>query len=204
MTDNPIVETIGRATVAAIPYVGGSVGEIIFGHRDRTRERRLAAYLDDIACQLKNINESDVDKAYLESEEFIDFLESVLDRASRVRANDKRRRLSRVLCAQVASPIPIDFAELFLDLVIEIKESQILILREHEQGDSSLANQSFRTPRHYSLKQGQYRYLVQVLISRGLMLELHLAKTGDGRKQRPFERLEITELGREFLSFLEH
>jgi hypothetical protein len=204
MADLPKTETLARATVAAVPYIGGAVGEIVFGHRDRTKQRRLAEFIEDISRRLHDVEKSTVNADYLESEEFADFLEAVLERATRVRAEAKRERLSRALCRQIIHPIPLDFGELFLDLVVELNESQVRILSEHDQGSASQAGASFRTPRHYSLRQGQYRYFVQILISRGLMLELHVPKTGIGEKYKPFERLEVTELGKEFLKFLHH
>ena len=204
VTEHPNRQTAIRAAAASVPWIGGAITEIWFGHRDRTKQRRLAAFLDDIADRLRNIDEAKVDKDYIGSEDFVDFLDSVLDRATRVRADDRRARLSRALCEQITRPIPIDFADLFLDLVLELNSSQVHILKEHAQGSPNRSSSSFRTPRHYSLRQGHYRYLVQVLISRGLMLEQHVPKTGVGEKYRPFERLEVTELGLEFLKFLEH
>jgi hypothetical protein len=204
MTDCPKTQTVIRAGVVALPWIGGVVGEILFGHRDRAKAAKVGAFLEELKVRLHDIDEEKIDFAYLETEDFADLLEAVLGRAKHARKEEQRTRLCRALCEQIISPRPLDFAELFLDLALELHESQIQILKEHSNTSSTRANAAFRTARHYRLNHGQYRYFIQILISRGLMLELHGRWTGIDKKYRPFERLEITELGREFLKFLTH
>lgn len=205
MTEHPRAETVIRAGVSALPsWIGGPLGEVWFGHRDRARLARVEDFLRELRNQLTHLDRDRVDFAYLKSDEFADLLEAVVQRAQRARREDQRSRLSQILCGQMTDPIPIDFAELFLDLVMELNASQLQILEGHLSCPPEHAKPSYRTPRYYGLNQGQYRYYVQVLISRGLLLEQHLPKTGIGERHRPFQRLEITELGKEFLKFLEH
>jgi hypothetical protein len=72
-----------------------------------------------------------------------DLIEEVLGRAMRTSALKKHARLARVLLHGVGSTDKPDFEDQFLDLVLELNETQIHILNVHAQFPSAV-NESFQ------------------------------------------------------------
>ena len=99
------------------------------------------------------------------------------------------------------------FDDRFLDLLLSLTEIQVHILAEHLRANQKRENSNqditedieHRQPSYYNLSDSKYRFLVQDLISRSL-LYTHSVGRGD---LSVFQFLEVTELGRAFIRFLE-
>ena len=76
-------ESVIRGLVGAIPCVGTALNEAIFDLRARLKQERLEKFVEKLAGVLKTLDTAKVDTAYIQSEEFVDFLEDVLIRAAK-------------------------------------------------------------------------------------------------------------------------
>ena len=80
-------ESVIRGLVGAIPCVGTALNEAIFDLRARLKQERLEKFVEKLAGVLKTLDTAKVDTAYIQSEEFVDFLEDVLIRAAKASPN---------------------------------------------------------------------------------------------------------------------
>ena len=201
-------ESVIRGLVGAIPCVGTALNEAIFDLRARLKQERLEKFVEKLAGVLKTLDTAKVDTAYIQSEEFVDFLEDVLIRAAKARAEEKLRKLAAVLAGRLQHAEGTPFDDRFLDLLLSLSDLQVRILAEHlratkerekSKKDASDANGKHRQPRFYDVAGSEYLFLVQDLIAKALLYDEGMNRLD----ARPFQILEITEFGRAFLRFLE-
>ena len=201
-------ESVIRGLVGAIPSVGTALNEVIFDLRARLKQERLKKFVEELARSLQTLEADRVDTAYIQSEDFVDFLEDVLIRAARTTAEEKRRKLAAVLAGRFQHAEGTPFDDRFLDLLLSLSDLQVRILAEHlraakerenSKKDADDANGKHRQPSCYDLSDSKYLFLVQDLISKALLYDEGMNRLD----ARPFQILEITEFGRAFLRFLE-
>lgn len=212
------LETTGRALLGSVPAIGTALNEIVFEHASRLKRRRFEEYVRGIAEDLEALESSAIDNDYLQSDEFIDFFESLLNKVTKTSSKEKRERLKKAFVGQIQEPIQTDYQNTFLDLIMNISEQQIIIMKEHiqykglmsqkeylealgkntKEEDKGFRLAEFRTGQFYGISRDEYRYLVQDLIAKCLMVD-----DGMGRMDiRPLQVLETTELGKHFIDFI--
>ncbi len=201
-------ESLVRSILGTVPLFGTTLNEAFFDLRARLKHERLERFIEDLAKNVHSLETEKIDTGYIHSEEFVDFLEDVLIRATKIRADEKREKLAAVLAARIQDGEGTPFDDRFLDLLISLTEMQIRILDEHlraaERRDESNkgiseASREHRQPGYYEISDSNYRFLVQDLLARSL-LYTHRAGRGD---LGPLQFLEVTELGEAFVRFLE-
>ena len=111
--------------------VGTLLNEAIFEGRARLKQERLEKFVEYLADSLQTLDSDKIDRAYIQSAEFVDFLEDVLIRAAKVRAEEKRRKLAAVLAGRLQHAAGTPFDDRFLDLLIALSDIQVRILAEH-------------------------------------------------------------------------
>ena len=190
-------ESVVRGIFGVIPTIGTALNEAIFDYRARLKQERLEKFVEEVAGILRTIESNKIDTAYIQSEEFVDFLEDVLIRAAKIRAEEKRRKLAAVLAGRLQHAQSTPFDDRFLDLLLSLTEIQVRILVEHLRANDE--NNEHRQPSYYDLPDSEYRFLVQDLISKALIYDDSINRYST----RPFQILQITELGRAFSRFLE-
>ena len=189
-------ESVIRGLVGAIPYVGTALNEAIFDLRARLKQERLEKFVEELASILQTLESDKIDVVYIQSAEFVDFLEDVLVRAAKVRAEEKRRKLAAVLAGRLQHAEGTPFDDRFLDLLISLSDTQVRILAEHlrtaekRENSDSEEDAKHRQPSYYNVSESEYPLLIQDLMSRGLFV----FAGGLG---------EVTELGQAFIYFLE-
>ena len=196
-------ESVVRSLLGAIPSIGTALNEAIFDLRARLKQERLEKFVGYLADSLQTLETDKIDVAYIQSAEFVDFLEDVLIRAAKIRAEEKRRKLAAVLAGRLQHAEGTPFDDLFLDLLIALSDIQVLILAEHlrvaEEQEKSEEDAEHRQPSYYNIPESEYCFLIQDLMSKAL---LYAPVFGRGHLG-PFQFLEVTELGQEFIRFLE-
>ena len=150
--------------------------------------------MEELASILQTLESDKIDVAYIQSDEFVDFLEDVLIRAAKVKAEEKRRKLAAVLAGRLQYAEGTSFDALFLDLLISLSGTQVRILDEHlraaEKQENSGGDAKHRQPSYYNVSESEYPLLIQDLMSKGLFV----FSGGLGT---------VTELGQAFIRFLE-
>ena len=188
-------ESVLRSLLGAIPSIGTALNEAIFDLRARLKQERLEKFVEELASILQTLESDKIDVAYIQSDEFVDFLEDVLIRAAKVKAEEKRRKLAAVLAGRLQYAEGTSFDDLFLDLLISLSGTQVRILDEHlraaEKQENSGGNAKHRQPSYYNVSESEYPLLIQDLMSKGLFI----FSGGLGT---------VTELGQAFIRFLEH
>ena len=201
-------ESMVRSILGAVPLFGTALNEAFFDLRARLKHERLIKFVEDLANIVRNLETEKIDTAYIHSEEFVDFLEDVLIRATKTRAEEKRKKLAAVLAGRIQDGEGTPFDDRFLDLLISLTEMQIRILdghlraaerREDSNKDVPDASAEHRQPGFYGLSESRYRFLVQDLLAKSLLYPYVTSRGGLG----PLQCLELTELGEAFLRFLE-
>lgn len=190
-------ESVVRGILGAIPYVGTALNEAIFDFRARLKQERLEKFVEELAGILQTLESDKIDTAYIQSEEFVDFLEDVLIRATKIRAEEKRRKLAAVLAGRLQHAKSTSFDDRFLDLLLSLTEVQVRILDEHLRATDE--SKKHRQPSYYDLSDSDYYFLVQDLISKALLYDDGMNRLG---ATRPFQIVKITALGRAFIQFL--
>ena len=201
-------ETLVRSLLGAIPFVGTALNEAIFDLSARLKQVRLEKFVEELDRNLRALEADKIDTAYIYSEEFVDFLEDVLIRAAKTRAEEKRKKLAAVLAGRLQHAKSTPFDDRFLDLLLSLTEIQVRILAEHLRAakkrensnqDTDEASTEHRQPGYYDLSDSEYRFLVQDLISKALLYTHAVGRGNLG----VFQFLEVTELGQAFIRFLE-
>ena len=149
-----------RGLVGAIPYVGTLLNEAIFEGRARLKQERLEKFVEYLADSLQTLESDKIDRAYIQSAEFVDFLEDVLIRAAKVRAEEKRKKLAAVLAGRLQHTAGTPFDDRFLDLLISLSDTQVRILAEHlraaEEQENSGEDAKHRQPSYYNVSESEY------------------------------------------------
>ena len=133
-----------KGAIGAIPFAGTALNEVIFEGRSRLKQERINNFILMLQGYMENVSESDTDFNYMKTEEFSDIIESVLIRVSNTRSLEKRKRFRNLLIGQITIQEKPKFSEHFLDIINQIEEIQILILRNMEMFSES-CNTSFFT-----------------------------------------------------------
>jgi hypothetical protein len=111
-----------RALVAAIPGIGGSLDMVLASEGQRVYRERIRklieAMKDDMQERMETIENSTLDRDYLESEEFFDLVMRALDAAIKTRDEVQRRWYARILTESTIRSAREDHSpEEYLDLI---------------------------------------------------------------------------------------
>lgn len=88
---------------SALPYVGGPISNILSGIGNRRRINRIHGIIDQLALELQDFK-SEVAEKYVQTDEFEELLEKILQQASNERNERKRQFYSQFLLNDIKSP----------------------------------------------------------------------------------------------------
>jgi hypothetical protein len=214
---------LSRGVLGAIPYVGTALNETIFDSRGRLKQKRINQFVEELSKYLEQINEDQIDFEFIKTDDFGDLFESLLKRVIYNKSLEKLHRFKKILVNQMLEPRPTDYTETFLDIVSKINEHQVEILLTHkkikegnlfttednkpERGviDAGVIGQepdndisAFRKADFYGLDNETYKFYIQDLTSKSLLIDDSVNRWD----ARPFDFVEITQFGIEFLNFI--
>lgn len=215
--------SVVKGLLGAVPFAGTALNEALFEARGRIKQRRINTFIEELSSYMASLNKNDINFEAIQSEEFSDIFESILKRVAYNRSTEKLHRFKKILVNQMISPVQPVFTETFLDLVQRLEEPQIAILNHYKKmrlgtvdrevvpaergvidggdafGKHEVKEPSYNKPEFFGLDEASYIFFVQDLISKALIIDDSINRYG----ARPFDILEITQFGMEFLSFLE-
>lgn len=118
-----------RATIAAIPHIGGSV-DILFTHRrDQIVRDRVERLLAEMAIRLELMDPSGIDLRLIDSEEFYDLFLSALDKASRTRAASKFNAIAAIVLDALSHRFQTRVTALdLLNIVCDLSDQEAIVL----------------------------------------------------------------------------
>lgn len=200
-----------RGAIGAIPYVGSLLNEVVFDARSRLKQQRLEAFFRAVAEDVARIDESAIDKDYLVSDDFSDLIEDVCQRAARATSESKRLRFKDVLVRALTERPPPDLTPMFLAVLAEITEEEIVVLEKLCEATTWLRQKKaeghkadvrafdFSSGTVHGFAVPHFRLILQGLIRKGL------AHDDTGGRLGPIEHNDIvlgTDLGIAFLDWL--
>jgi hypothetical protein len=215
--------SVVKGLIGAVPYAGTALNEVLFESRGRIKQKRINTFIEHLSSYMSSFNEKDIDFEHIKSEEFGDIFESILKRVAYNRSIEKLHRFKKILANQIISPKQTVFTETFLDLVQRLEEAQIQILDHYKKinkgeierekeitergtvdggtwgGEEDVKGPSDLDAKYFHLDETSYKFFVQDLISKSLLFDDSINRIDS----RPFEVLQISQFGMEFLNFLD-
>ncbi|MFP3599341.1 hypothetical protein [Chryseobacterium sp. SIMBA_029] len=126
--DNHTQVTGLKILIQSIPYIGTPLNEILFEHRGRIKQERLNKFVQNLKDYLETVSESSINESYINSEEFGDIFESIIEKVGRTQNEEKLKRFRQILIKQISVPEKREYIESFLDVVSKITDKQFEIL----------------------------------------------------------------------------
>lgn len=211
-------ESIVKSVMGAVPIVGGLLNEVFFDLWSRIKQERINIFFEELTIYVNSSPQTKFDFKYIKSENFTDLFLSVLKRVLTTSSIEKISRFKIVLFKGLTNSLNLDNSETFLDLVLKITETEIIILNHYRKikcneiipndkildrgeidGNHINCVSEFRKSSFFKLSEQAYKQYVQNLYSKGLLIDDGINRFGI----KPFEILEISELGLAFLNFIE-
>ena len=90
-------KTILRAIISAIPYIGSSIDVILSTEAQKIIQKRLNFLLEQLKIDILDLKETNIDRKYLQSEEFFDLLIKTLELTAKTRHREKIKIYSKIL-----------------------------------------------------------------------------------------------------------
>jgi len=114
-----------RATVQAIPVVGGSVDTLFAWRGQQIRQERIEKFLQQLA---ERISEISAPVASVPEEELYDLMIDAFDRVVRTRSEEKRARFAQIISRQVQNGGSVADAETALRVIAGLEDAHIEVL----------------------------------------------------------------------------
>ncbi|KQS93665.1 hypothetical protein [Chryseobacterium sp. Leaf394] len=122
-----------KILIQSLPYIGTPLNEFLFEHRGRIKQDRINNFVQNLKDYLETINENVINSEYINSEEFGDIFETILEKISRTESDEKLKRFKQILVRQIEVPERREYIESFLDIISKITDKQFEILILHDK-----------------------------------------------------------------------
>ena len=132
---------IPRAAVVGIPYVGSTIDVLLSGKASRRWQERVMSLLDELRIRLGKIEESHIDKGFLDSDEFQQLIIRVFQALQSSYEHEKITYFAEILSRVITKgSLRDERAERYITLVNELTGLHIRIIKLFaERRESSLS-----------------------------------------------------------------
>lgn len=128
------------ALISIIPYIGSAINEAVFDRRSRIKQERINSFVTELGKSVSKIDESKIDKSYIQSDEFGDVLESTFKKVSEFGTKTRIIRFKNILLNQVILKYEAPRIETFLSIITTLSEKQLLLLEHYQLNEIKLKN----------------------------------------------------------------
>lgn len=138
MTNNnskEVLTSVAKSLFSAIPYAGTALTELVFDYNGRIKQNRLNHFTEILAEGFTQ--NSDINLENIKTEHFNDLFESILKRVVTTKSETKLHRFKDILINELKTPSESDIIDIYLDLINNLSENEILILFNHRHFDKS-------------------------------------------------------------------
>ncbi len=118
--------TVLRAAVQAIPYIGGPLDTLLAGKGSSIRLQRLEAFVSDLTMKLDRAESVQP----VDEQDLFDLMIEAMEKATRTRLAEKRALYANVVAKHVAEGRKLDETEMALRIVETLDLIHLEILRE--------------------------------------------------------------------------
>jgi len=123
-----------KSALSAIPYAGQVLNEILFDYRGRIKQERINSFALLLIEYFSSATEVKIES--LKTEGFSDLFEAVIKRVTQTSSGQKHQRFRDILVNYIEQPVFLgDHSETYLDLITQLNETEIHILKYHEVFD---------------------------------------------------------------------
>ncbi len=124
--------SIIKSLLSAVPYVGTALDEVFFEYRGRIKQKRIEKFIEIFAELVGSIKQEQFNLDSIKSEDFSDFFEALLIQVSKTSSEKKLERFKQLLLKELIDPSPVDYAELYLQILSGLHEKQIIMLSDYD------------------------------------------------------------------------
>ncbi|UOY05420.1 hypothetical protein L0P88_15860 [Muricauda sp. SCSIO 64092] len=208
-----------KGAISAIPFIGAVMNELIFEVPNRIQQKRINETVAILQEKFKVIEKDKIDKEYLESNDFYDFLKEFWRSSLNIRNNQIRASLANVFIDSCINKEDYDLSvnRLFMNFLVDFSPIQVVILRFIDDSPELLDkietyDNFFKQYNEYGKKVNvdkyEFKYYCIDLYNKGLMTsDGDLRDFGvedyilyDDRYVKP--SVFITDLGNSFIEFI--
>lgn len=212
----PIVATeiaigIIKSGLNAIPFAGSLLVEAFFETPNRISQKRKEEHLEAVIQKLQPIDENVIDINFLQSENFSDLLQAILQKITLKQATEKAEFFSNLTVSSILktrSKRPLDWQIRFIEIIASLNENELQLLFDLSKHPhpSQASVRAVSTP--FGLEKNIFELCFDSLISKGLVLDASLSdipqniSRGVGHLPRPRERIDISPLAKAAIQFI--
>lgn len=119
-----------KSAFGMVPVVGPALDQIFFEYGSRIKAARLERFIEHLSSKVHRIDEEKLDQVYLQSEDFYDITQSILDKALKNKSSIKHQMLAQILLDSINQTADTDdsLTEVFINYVDNLKPIQIKML----------------------------------------------------------------------------
>jgi hypothetical protein len=121
--------SVFKGLVGAIPFAGTAINEILFEARSRLKQQRVNDFVAAVAEDVKALQSESIKQDFLATEEFSDLIEDIFIRVRRTKSAERRNHYKSILVRAFQGLRDPDFSTFFLNVLEEITEPEVTILR---------------------------------------------------------------------------
>lgn len=114
-----------RASVQAIPYIGGSIDTLFAGRAAQIHLQRVEKFAINLADRLAAVEST---TANFDDEAFADLMRSTFEAVARTRSDKKRSRFAQIIANQVENPMMWEEPENAVRLLSDLEDIHIEII----------------------------------------------------------------------------
>ena len=125
---NEKTESIGKALIAAIPYIGGSISSLLGDYQDRKKHERLTDFFTTLQADISEVKDQ-VNNKFISTDDFIDIFEETAQKIANERNEEIRSAYKNILLNSILSDsIDYDKVETYLKILERLRPGHILFL----------------------------------------------------------------------------
>ncbi|MES2862708.1 MAG: hypothetical protein V4666_01180 [Bacteroidota bacterium] len=134
--------SVAKSLFSAIPYAGTALTELLFDYNGRIKQNRLNHFIEILSEGFTQNSEIPLEN--IKTEHFNDLFESVLKRVVTTKSESKLRRFKDILINELKCPTESETVDIYLDLINNLSENEILILHHHRRFGKSYVQEITR------------------------------------------------------------
>jgi len=124
-------QTIVRAAINAIPFVGGSLDILLSSSGQNFVIRRIETFISELNNQIGQLDKSKINHDFLEKEEGFDLIIKAFNSASRTRQNEKLKLYAKIIKGALTEgkEFQEEDPELYLQIIEELSVKELRVAK---------------------------------------------------------------------------
>lgn len=124
-------QTIIRASINAIPFVGGSLDILLSSSGQNFVIKRIETFISELNNQIEQLDKSKINHTFLEKEEGFDLIIKAFNSASRTRHNEKLKLYAKIIKGALTEgkEFQEEDPELYLEIIEELSVKEIRVAK---------------------------------------------------------------------------